>query len=209
MVKRLMLTTALIACILFTVDGQNNTSIQNYSGPRIQDNALGVSFAKIGRVAKSNDTTYSINLTSDASPKQTAVANVSVSSRLFIDLPGSYGGRVYLDSPAGTKLLHNRVKVDSINKDGRSFQREYWAVYAGMGQWDCVINCYSKENGKYYIVSLVQGKQIGKPGEITDHNKITSDALQLKALSTMRDTTENIVKNFNTLLSSVQIQNKK
>ncbi len=202
-----MLTTALIAFVLFNADGQNKT--KDYSGPGIQDNALGVSFIQIGRVAKSDDTTYSIKLTSDTSPTQTAVANISVSGRLFIDLPGSYGGKVYLDSPAGTKLIHNRVKVDSINIDGLYFRREYWAVYAGMGQWDCVINCYSKESGKYYIVSLVQGKQVGKPGEIIDSNKITSDALQLKALSTMQDTTKNIVESFNKLLSSVQIQNKK
>ena len=209
MVKKLILTTALVACIFLTVDGQNKTSNQTYSVARIRDNTLGVSFAKIGRVVKSDNTTYSIKLTSDTSPAQAAIANVSVSGRLFIDLPGSYGGRVYLDSPAGAKLLHYRVRVDSVHIDGRYFRREYWAVYAGMGQWDCVINCYSKENGKYYIVSLIQGKPVGKPGEIVGSNKITTDALQLKALSSMQDTTENIVGNFNKLLSSIEIQIKK
>lgn len=205
MVKKIILTMVLSTCILFTVEGQNKTSALSNSGTRIHDDVLGISFAKIGSVSKLDNSTYRISLSTENSPVQSAIATVSLSDRLFIDLPGSYGGRVYLDSPAGIKLLKNRMKVDTVNISGRNFRREYWAVYAGMGMWDCVINCYSKENGKYYLVSLVQDKPAGKPGLVVDGKQITNAELKSKALFSMQDTTESIVKDFNKLLSSIQI----
>lgn len=208
MVKKIILTMVLSACILFTVEGQHKTSALSNSGTRIHDDVLGISFAKIGSVSKLDNSTYRISLSTENSPVQSAIATVSLSDRLFIDLPGSYGGRVYLDSPAGLKLLKNRMKVDTVNISGRNFRREYWAVYAGMGMWDCVINCYSKEYGKYYIVSLVQDKPVGKPGMIVGGKQITSDEMKSKAVVSLQDTTNGIINKFNNLISSLQIQNK-
>ena len=209
MTKKLIFILALAAGLLYTADSQFMTSAKQNVENRVQDNALGISFAKVGTVEHLDNSTYKINLlSSDTSPALSAIAEVSVSDRLFIDLPGSYGGRVYLNSPSAAQLFQNRVMVDSVNTGKQKFRREYWAVYAGMGMWDCIINCYVQEKGKYYIVSLVQNKPIGKPGEVVDGNPSTSEELKLKVVASLQDTTDSTVKDFNKMLSSFQIQNE-
>ena len=207
MIKKMIFTIALAAGLVFTANGQTKEGVQQNLKNRIYNKALGLSFAKVGSVVKQDSSTYRITFTSSSShPSQAATALVATSNRLFVDLPGSYGGRLYIDSPAGTKLLHNRILVDSVNNGQQIFHREYWAVYAGMGMWDCVINNYVLNDGKYYIVSLVQEKQLGKPGEISRGKPLTSEDLKMKALSSLQDTTNNIVNEYNKLISSFQIQ---
>ncbi len=198
MTKKIFLTAALIISFLITIKGQTN-SPQNLNN-RLKDKSLGISFIKEGKVTQSGSTTYNIVLSSSAT------AHVSAVNKLFVDLPGSYGGRVYLDSPVGEKIMHNRILVDSINTGQQKLKREYWAVYGGMGMWDCVINCYAYVNGKYYIVSMVQDKMMGKPGEIINGKQISSKELRMKILSSLQDTTNTVVKKFNGLLASFQIQ---
>lgn len=208
MIKKVILTLALSTGLLFIANGQNKISVQKNLENRIQDKNLGISFAKVGNVVKQDSITYRITLTSSSSyPPQTAIALVTTSNRLFVDLPGSYGGRLYFNSPAGTKFLRNRILADSVNNGHQIFHREYWAVYAGMGMWDCVINNYFQNNGKYYIVSLVQDKQLGKPGEISNGKTLTNEGLKLKALASLQDTTNNIVNEYNKLISSFHIEN--
>jgi hypothetical protein len=134
-----------------------------------------------------------------------AVAEVSVSDRLFVDLPGSYGGRLYLDSPPAGRILPSRVMVDSVVTAGCKFRREYWAVYAGMGMWEGVINCYARVGGRYYIVSLIQATPLGKPGEQVDGKPLGAEELKTRLLSSLRDSTGVLVGRFADLLSSVQI----
>ena len=208
MKKIIIFTLTIVAALFNIVNSQIIPEEQKNQNNHVTDDVLGISFVKVGTVVQLDSSTYSINLlSSDGSPVQSAIAQVSVSSRLFIDLPGSYGGRVYLNSPSAAKLLSNRVMVDSVNTGNQSFCREYWEVYAGMGMWDCVINCYEKEKGKYYVVSLIQDKPIGKPGEIVNGKKLTAEDLKLKAVSTLQDTTNTIVKKFNQLLFSFQVRN--
>ncbi len=208
MIKKVILTIVLATGLLFTAYGQNKIGIQKKLENLIQDKTLGISFAKVGDVVKQDSSTYRITLTSSSSySPQTATALVTISNRLFVDLPGSYGGRLYLDSPAGTRFFRNRILTDSVNNGRQIFHRGYWAVYAGMGMWDCVINNYFLNNGKYYIVSLVQEKQLGKPGEVLSGKTVTNEELKLKALSSLQDTTNNIVNEYNKLISSFQIQN--
>ena len=198
MTKKIFFTAALIVSFLITTNGQTNSS-QN-SKDRISDKSLGISFIKEGSVTQSGNNTYNIVLSSSAT------AHVSAVNKLFVDLPGSYGGRVYFDSPVGEKMMHNRILIDSVNTGQQKLKREYWAVYGGMGMWDCVINCYTYINGKYYIVSMVQDKMIGKPGEIINGKHISSTELKMKILSSLQDTTNTVVKKFNSLLTSFQIQ---
>ncbi len=208
MTTRLTFVILFIAGLLYTAGGQIMTSAQQGIGNRVQNNVLGISFAKVGTVVKLDSSTYRITLlSSGTSPAQSTTALVSVSDRLFIDLPGSYGGRVYLDSPSAVPLFKNRVMVDSVNTGRLNFRREYWAVYAGMGMWDCVINSYVRKNGRYYIVSLVQDKMIGKPGEIVDGKPLKAENLKWKVVSSLQDTTNSIVHEFNKLLFSFQIHN--
>lgn len=207
MKKKLIFISFLIICLLDFANGQTNQSKVNNSKNLVKDSDLGISFAKIGTVNQIDDLNYKINLPSNNSSPQDAIANISTSDRLFVDLPGSYGGRLFLDSPAAKNLLKDLVKVDSFSNGNQNFIREYWAVYAGMGMWDCVINCYAQKNGKYYIVSLVQDKQIGKPGEIINGNKLKAVDLKTKILSSLQDSSNIEIKNFNKLISSFQIIN--
>ncbi len=208
MTKRLIFTIVLVIGLLCTANGQIITSAQQDHNSRVQNDVLGISFAKVGTVVQHDSSTYNITLlSSGTSPVQSAIAHVSVSDRLFVDLPGSYGGRVYFDSPSAAMLFKNRVMVDSVNTGQQNFRREYWVVYAGMGMWDSVINCYVHQKGRYYIVSLVQDKPIGKPGEIVEGKPLTAEELKLKVVSSLQDTTNSIVDEFNKLLYSFQIHN--
>lgn len=208
MIRKSGFILTFLVIVFFIAHGQTiNSSTQQDSNNRVQNQSLGISFAKVGSVTQSDNSTYRINLSSDSSA-QSAVAEVSTSNKIYVDLPASYGGRLYIDSPAAQKMLKSRVMTNSVTTEHAAFQRDYWAVYAGMGMWDCVINCYTQQNGHYYIVSLVQEKHLGKPGEIVNGNSLTSEQLKSMAVSSMQDTTSSVVSNFNKLLSSFRISNQ-
>ena len=205
MIKRMIFCTLFIAGLLLNTYGQIRKNTSSNILPRIQNDAMRISFAKVGTVTQLDDSTYSVALSSSGILSSKAVVEISTTSRLFVNLPGSNGGRLYLDSSEAARLFKNRIGLDTVNTGQMNFHRAYWAVYAGMGMWDCVINCHVQQNGKYYIVSLVQEKQFGKPGEIVNGKTITTKELQSKALLALRDTTSNVVSEFNKLLSTVQI----
>lgn len=208
MIKKLIFTLFLISSWIFCANGQINKSAQSGLNNRIQNKALGISFGNIGKIMKVDSTTYNIELSSPDIPStQSATAQISAESRLFVDLPGSYGGRLYLDSTSANKIMKDRVFVDSVNNGQLNFNRSYWAVYAGMGMWDCVINCSTQKNGKYYIVSLIQELPVGKPGLIVNGKQLNSNELKMKIVSSMKDTTHTTVKKFYNLLSSFQVTN--
>jgi len=208
MIKKLIFTVLFISFWLVSANGQINKNVQNNPNNRFQDKTLGISFNKIGNVTKQNSTSYNIDLTSsENSSSSSAIAQVSIANRLYVDLPGSYGGRLYLDSPSANKIIKDRVLVDSVNNGQLNFNRSYWAVYAGMGMWDCVINCSAQKNGKYYIVSLVQELPAGKPGLIVNGKQLSSNELKSEIVSSLKDTTNTTVKKFYNLLSSFQVTN--
>ena len=206
MKKKLFFTFMLVTGLICTGKSQIINRTRNDNMKKIQYDSLGFFFKKIGPVLQVGKSTYKIMLSSDNSSVESAAAQVSVSGRLFLDLPGSYGGIVNPDS-SSTGFYKNRIMVDSFKTNNESFTREYWAVYAGMGMWDCVINCYKKEGNKYYILSLIQDKQIGKPGEVSGGKSLTSEELKLKIVFSLKDTTEAIIKQFNELVSSFQTSN--
>ena len=206
MAKRLIYILFILSGLLFGINGQNMETTANVPN-RIQNNELGISFIKNGEVKQVDNSTYSIRLTSsESNSSNNAIAHVSVSNRLYVDLPGSYGGRLYLDSQNTKQLIKNRVMTDSIILNQQSYQRDYWIVYAGMGMWDCVINCYAKRDGQYYIVSFIKDKHIGKPGEIIEGQQLKSGDLKLQGLSYLKDEANNSINEYYKLLSSFQIQ---
>ncbi len=208
MLKRLIFIITLTWIFIGNVNCQTKINTQKNVTNHFYNKALGISFDKIGRVIKHDSTNYSIDLFSNVSSNESAVVQISAANKLFVDLPGSYGGRLYLDSPSAAKLYKNILLVDSINTGRHNFKREYWAVYAGMGMWDCVINCYTYVKGKYYIVSLVQDEMMGKPGEINNGKRISSNELKSIILSSLQDKMNTNVNKFNDLLHSIRIQNK-
>ncbi|HUI30285.1 MAG TPA: hypothetical protein VLX91_08705 [Candidatus Acidoferrales bacterium] len=131
--------------------------------------------------------------------------HVSVSQRPFVELEGTYGGRLYLDIPESERLMKNRVYVDTTMSDSLKFVREYWVVYAGMGAWECMINCYTQNAGEYYTFSLASDVSSRKPGEEVDGRKLTTEEISEELLGTMRDTSNVTVEQFNRIVGSFEI----
>jgi hypothetical protein len=186
---------------------QSAGTVQQNASSIIHDKVLGISFAKISTVKKIDSSTYSITLLSpENSSARTAFAQISQADRLFVDLPGSYGGRLYYNDPGMKDLATSRLKSDSLDSGTIKFTRDYWAVYAGMGAWEEVINCYTQQNGHYYIVSLIQNRMLGKPGMEIEGKQITREKLQAKVIASLTDTTDAVVKQFNELITSFRIE---
>jgi hypothetical protein len=205
MITRPALALALAACLLPCAHFHNNCNAQQQTRARLQDDVLGIAFREIGTVEKTDNSTYRMTLQPSEYP-QTAYAQVSVTDRLYVDLPATYGGRIYLDTPPSSRIISNRVLTDSVNTGRHTFIREYWTVYAGMGMWEAVINCYAHEGGRYYVVSLVQDAPSGKPGEERNGRPIVGEDVRRQLLNSLRDTTNVMVKEFTALLASIEIQ---
>ncbi len=171
----------------------------------ITDQTLGISFLRIGPATRLDGNGYSMSLQSPGGKIRLATAGVSVSNRPVVDLSGSYGGKLYLDDTIAESILKNRVKVDTVNIGGLLFRREFWAVYAGMGAWEGVINCYALHNGQYCVVSLNVDITLEKPGEVVEGAKLTSELLQTRLVDILNDVQEPVIRKFNDFLSSFQV----
>ncbi|MFA6542229.1 MAG: hypothetical protein WCT99_11555 [Bacteroidota bacterium] len=203
MAKRRYTFTALFLMALFTLHAQE----KNKAGAVIHNTGMGISFAAAGPVNTIDSVTYQIPLESSGnSQTRSAVVTISASDKMFVDLPGSYGGRLYLDTPAASNFSANRLAADSVYTEQSAFCREYWAVYAGMGMWDGVINCYTKVDGHYYVVSLNRQISAGKPGEEVNGAQLRSEDLQKNVFNTLQDSTDELVNDFTSLLRTVRIQ---
>jgi len=130
---------------------------------------------------------------------------ISVEKQPFVDLPGTYGGRLYLNTDSPSALLQDRYVVEHVVINGLAFIKEYWLVYGGMGNWDTVINCYTKQNGRYYVISLHYPFLSGVPGKVVNGRKISKGELITKGLKAMHDNNNDYVQAFNTVLSSFSI----
>jgi hypothetical protein len=169
------------------------------------DQTLGISFLRIGKAAWQDENGHRMCLQSPGGNIRLAMAGVSVSPRRFVELSGSYGGRLYLDEPKARPLLKNRVKVDTVNFGGLRFRREFWAVYAGMGQWEGVINCYAFHNRQYYVLSLNADISLGKPGEVVDGARMIAELLRTHLAGILNDSREPVIQSFNDFLSTFQV----
>lgn len=99
----------------------------------------------------------------------------------------------------------NRVPGDSVVVNGVGFKRDYWAVYAGQGQWETVINCYAYHDGQYYVVSLGHDSMAGKPGEFVNGSRTTKQQMRTGLINSLQDTTNDYVRSFNQILSSFSL----
>ena len=207
-----MLRLLVSAAVLLVVQASANSAVAQVEkgyGPVSQqaivtDHVLGISFLKIGKEIGRNDGEYKMSLQNPGGSIGPATAGISVTPRRFVDLSGSFGGRLYLDEPSARSLMKNRAKVDTVEINGVPFTREYWTVYAGIGQWEGVISCYAFRNGQYYELSLNVDCALGKPGEVVDGKPVSADRLKERLAQVLNDRGEPVVKKFNELLSSFQ-----
>ncbi|MFZ1080332.1 MAG: hypothetical protein WAO19_00225 [Candidatus Kryptoniota bacterium] len=130
---------------------------------------------------------------------------IFLSQRPFVYLPGTYGGRYFFNDSKTGGVLSDYIHSDSVSINGLTFARDYWAVYAGMGQWETVINCYVFHDGQYYIISLGHNFLAGMPGEIVNGNRTTKQQMRANLIDALRDTTNDYVKSFNQILDSFSI----
>ena len=173
----------------------------------VTEQTAGISFLKIGHPLSNTASEYVMALQSSGGSIRSATAGVSVSEKRFVYLPGSCGARLYLDDADAQPLLKNRVNIDTVRIAGLQFRREFWAVYAGMGQWEGVINCYAFHNNQFYTLSLNAGVSLGKPGEVVDGVKISGELLRSRMADILNNTQEPVIQMFNDLLSSFRVNN--
>ncbi len=171
----------------------------------VTDHTLGISFLQIGSLTGSSSGGYTIVLQSASGSIRQATVQLSVSPKPFIELPGSYGGRKYIGDKTSRPLLKNVVAIDSVPVNGVDFRREYWVVYAGMGMWEGIVNCYASVRGQYYELSLNTGIAAGKPGEVFDGTEMRASDLALRVANILRDENEMVIRQFNTVLSSLKL----
>lgn len=172
----------------------------------IEDRGMNLSFLNIGNARKVDSTTYSIDIEASDNVRRASI-EIAVTGALFVNLPGTYGGRLFLNPSTPGQVMKSLVLSDSVWLNQNKFERQYWVSYAGMGLWEGVINCYRKENGKYYVVSLVQDESLGQPEKKVDSGSGTFEFLQMKMLKSLLDTTSVTVKLFNRVAGSLKIVN--
>ncbi len=155
-------------------------------------------------VRESNDEYVIKQVASDGMINRNEV-HVFVTQRPFVYLPGTYGGRYYYDPSKRPSTSSDFVRADSVTVNGLRFARDYWAVYAGMGQWETVDNCYALENGQYYTISLTQDFKTAMPGEKVNGVATSKSQIRASLIDEMRDSTSANVKSFNQILRSFSI----
>jgi len=124
---------------------------------------------------------------------------VSASKSLSVDLPGTFGGSFNYQE---TRPIASSTAGRIASENAGNFIIDYWAEYGGMGSWDTVINAWTKNDGRYYIISLNREFISGVPGNTPE---ATETALISKALSNMRDDTDTYVHTFQQILSTFRL----
>ncbi len=131
--------------------------------------------------------------------------HVFVSRQPFVYLPGTYGGRYYFDADKQPGVFSDYVHEDSVTVSGLKFARDYWAVYAGQGQWETVDNCYAFHDGQYFTISLTRDFQTGMPGAKINGVFRSKQEMRASIMERMRDTNNVSVKGFNQILRTFSI----
>lgn len=168
--------------------------------------APGITLPLTGTVEHPADGVVRERLTPD---QQSGVREVFIDAALAehpsIDLPGSYGGRMLLDSPAAASIAESVVKRDIVTTADRTWRREYRAVYAGMGMWDCVVRCFTESGGQDLSLTLVQSVSAGKPGEEVNGAALRTEDVRASLLDRMQDASSPAVQRLTSLLGSLRI----
>lgn len=172
----------------------------------LSDRPAGFSVHYQGTLIKKNRGEYLIDLSGPANAEYGGGrVHIFISRRPFVYLPGTYGGRYYFDTDESARTTSDYVRGDSVTFNGVKFARDYWAVYAGMGQWETVDNCYALHNGQYYTISLARDFKTVMPGQTVNGTRTTKEQLRSSLIEKMRDTSSVYVKSFNRILESFSI----
>ncbi len=159
-----------------------------------------------GTLAESNKSEFVITLPSSTAQSGNAgKVRIFVAQRPFVYLPGTYGGKYYFSGNNTGITASDRVRGDSVDVNGLVFARDYWAIYAGMGQWETVINCYALHDGQYYVVSLSHDFVTPKPGEVINGSRVTKHQISASLIGALQDSTNGYVKSFNHILESFSL----
>ena len=164
----------------------------------------GFKFQYEGTLTERDKDEYVIKLPANASGDGAeSFVHIFVDARPFVYLPGTYGGKYYYSEAKDSRVTENRIPDDSVSVNGVRFARDYWAVYAGQGQWETVINCYAFHEGQYYVVSCVHNFLTAMPGETVNGVRTSKQQIRTKLINALHDTTNDYVKSFNQILGSV------
>lgn len=126
--------------------------------------------------------------------EKSSSVTVFVDKKLSVPLSGSYGDRYPFEEHPKAAVLSNRtlsqklILNDIVSKNDITFKRDYWVVYGGMGNWDIVINYYTKRKDSYYMISLEHSFSGDVPGMVTrGGKKITKGKIINEILNKMPD----------------------
>jgi len=205
-----LLPCALTVFFGWLVTTSVNAQVDGTRSPALRDNivtdrSFGISFLEAGQPIASTKNGYTMSLESPTGAVRQATAAITVLPRPTVDLPGSFGGILYLDDPNAKSLLADVVRIDTVNINGLQFRREIWAVYAGMGAWEGVINCYAFHNYQYYSLRLQADISAGRPGEFVDGEQTSAETLRSRIADVLSDPRESVVQQFNALVSSFRV----
>ncbi len=207
--KKLITSTLFVVTFVFATmlvsraqSGKSGaTKFKVYTNP-----SAAFTFKYQGTVARKDSNECSIELPlAENSGTGRAVVRVFTSQRPFVYLPGTYGGKYYFSSNENNLMAADRVTGDSVSVNGLRFAQDYWAVYAGMGQWETVDNCYSYHDGRYYVISLSRNLRTGMPGEIVNGIRTSKSLMRTTFIDRMRDTTNTYVQSFSQILKSFSL----
>ncbi len=200
----LCVVAAMFAVLFGTAAAEQNKKTESVRFKTYVDQTYGFKVQYEGTITDRGNGEYVINLPSSAGQAGSRV-HIFVAQRPFVYLPGTYGGKCYFDDGNNRHLSADRTAGDSVNVNGLEFARDYWAVYAGMGQWETVINCYALHNGQYYVVSLEHDFLTPKPGEIVNGSPIPKEQIRARLIGALHDTTNSYVRSFNEILGSFSV----
>ncbi len=172
----------------------------------LSDRPAGFTVHYQGTLIKKNQGEYLIDLSGPANAEHSGgLVHIFLSRQPFVYLPGTYGGRFYFETDKTPNTAADYVRGDSVTVNGIRFARDYWAVYAGMGQWETVDNCYTIHGGRCYTISLTRNFKTVMPGQTVNGTRTTKEQLRSSLIGKMRDTSDVNVKSFNEILKSFSI----
>ncbi len=202
-----ILSLSLISSVMFFLLGESLVAQTKQVSARethvYVDSSYGFKVQYAGTLVQKNRDEYVIQLPSTSTRSNSGgEVHIFVSQQPFVYLPGTYGGRYYFPNDGTDRTSSDRVPGDSVIVNGQSFARDYWAVYAGQGQWETVINCYVFHNGQYYVVSMLHNFLTGMPGEIVNGTRITKKQMRASLIEKLHDPANAYVSSFNQVLES-------
>jgi len=153
-----------------------------------------------GRVVDESDTV--INLIIGDREHGLSYIRAAVAKEPMVFLPGTFGQSMNIRKEGKKEAASDRKATENFRANGLEFVKEYWVVYAGAGMWETVINCYTFDNGRYFICSLHHefASDLRKTG-VVPHTRTTGD-IENQLVRAMKDGDNMYVETFDSVLKS-------